>query len=150
MKNPFARKKPKKDRDMSLYWEFRIAKTLGLPRLRLSRFRKNSLQEGAHWLRHDGEIVFTEPGLEAVKRWAAAPSMMVDAGVGEVKKIRVVKIPLNPRLVLGEIVDGPPGRVTAWVRNNENFREGMVFDARKSDDGIWQLQGRLPRRAGRW
>jgi hypothetical protein len=36
------------------------------------------------------------------------------------------------------------------VRDNTNFRPGMVFEAVSIGTGMWQFAGRLPRRPGRW
>lgn len=36
------------------------------------------------------------------------------------------------------------------VRDNSNFRPGMVFECASIGEGMWQFLGRLPRKAGKW
>jgi hypothetical protein len=66
-------------------------------------------------------------------------------------KVRVVRIPANPRLLLCEIQESG-SRVLVRVRSNVKFRKGMELAAvpAGSETEVWNYEGAMPRHMGRW
>lgn len=51
----------------SLFWESRVAESLGVSRTRLRLLRKQHLTPEADFVMHDGAVVLTEPGLAKIR-----------------------------------------------------------------------------------
>jgi hypothetical protein len=93
---------------------------------------------------------------------ARTPSVVVAGGgeptVGslpdeEIRELEVLRIPLNPRLVLASLDEGGPKQVVrVWVGVNRNFRPRMRLRAKRGcgENALWRLIGKRPRLPGRW
>lgn len=139
-----------------LFWESKVAKTLGLARDRIRELREQHLEEGADWRTRGNAVVLTARGLEKITALAqgetpAAPAP-VKAGPPEVARLVVARLCGNHRLLHARRRDAGPEAVALLVRvkTNEHFMAGMEFDAIACGDGTFQFTGRLPRRKGRW
>jgi hypothetical protein len=62
-------------------------------------------------------------------------------------EVRVKKVPMNPRIVVG-LLDGVEVRVR--VRDSRKFVPGMLMKCVGVDEGVFELVGRGPRFKGRW
>ena len=68
-------------------------------------------------------------------------------------RVKVYRIPANPRMVLCEYSEGGvERRVLVRVKQNVNFRRGMELEAQRGRKAgePWGYEGRLPRFRGRW
>jgi hypothetical protein len=71
----------------------------------------------------------------------------------KIRELEVVRIPLNPRLVLASLDEGGPKQVVrVWVGVNRNFRPRMRLRAKRGsgENALWRLIGKRPRLPGRW
>jgi hypothetical protein len=155
--------------DDGLFWENRVADSLGVSRDRLRQFRKDHMTENVHYIRRGNAVVLTETGmrLPSYEKITAEPAPLAPspfpavevapfappAGPAPRIEVRVVKVPPNPRLLFcvpaGPIV-ATAAQCLVRVKTNENFMAGMSFEVISAGEGIWQYIGRLPRRKGRW
>lgn len=162
-----------------LYWESQVADRLGVSRTRLRGLRKQHLRPGEHFATtDDNAIALTPAGLALIervlasgatkpadaKRGAAAgqPAESVPPGPPEKKRFLILRVPTHridqPQkkiLICRELIEpaqpGPlPAERPVRVRDNSNFRAGMMLEATSIGYGMWQYLGRLPRRPGRW
>lgn len=138
-----------------LFWESKIAKTLGLSRERVRTLREEHLAPD-EWITRGNAVVLTARGLEKITALAAAGAGPgnedgVEAGPPAAARLVVAKLCGNLRLLLARAKAGGPGSplVLVRVKTNEHFMAGMEFDALPTSAG-WQFVGRLPRRKGRW
>ena len=148
----------------SLFWESRLATTLGVPRRRLVTYRINHLTSETDYVRKHGEVVLTPSGLAKMKEAfvidgktapvAAVPALAgVSPPVGprEHHRLCVIRSLSNARLLsCHRVGDSRKKPVLVRVRSNLGFMPGMEFEGVKIDDGLWQYTGHLPRRKGRW
>lgn len=151
--------------DADLYWEDKVADSLGLARELFRLLREKHLQCLEHWHLRQGSVVLTARGLEEITRLtqldnplaATAPSPASPAP-GPVEPIPgppargeflVALVPINRRLLIcRRAIDTPPNMIVR-VSSNENFIPGMKVPVIESGT-CWQVFGRLPRRKGRW
>jgi hypothetical protein len=154
-----------------LFWENRVADTLGLPRERLRALRDAHMQVDVHYIRRRNSVVLTERGIEllntltgqpapAAQKIAPAtfapPALVVTpfappSGPAPRLDVRVVRVPGNRRLLIcTPVAEGTTEQLLVRVKTNENFMPGMTFEVLSGGQGLWQHVGRLPRRKGRW
>jgi hypothetical protein len=83
----------------------------------------------------------------------AQPEGVERQPVEEIRELEVVRIPLNPRLVMAAYeAYGRKEVVKVWVGINRNFRPRMRLRAQCGSDenAPWKLVCRRPRLPGRW
>jgi len=157
--------------DDDLFWETRVADSLGVSRDRLRLLREEHMTENTHFIRRRNAVVLTETGmsllntllpiaptalalLEAPVEKSPDPTpFAAPPGPAPRVSVRVVKVPPNPRLlfcVAAEVEAGTSAKFLVRVKTNENFMAGMVMEVISAGEGVWQYVGRLPRRKGRW
>ena len=126
------------------------------------RGEKGPLVEGTHWVREKRHVLFTEKGLEALKKMVGAG--MADgekngqeealALVGAAVLMVVTSVPkVNRRILCARKKEGEEGgEMRVRVRDNINFMPGMELRARPDANyaDIYVLEGRTPRYRGRW
>lgn len=151
--------------DDGLYWESKVAESLGLSRERIRTLRQEHLTEGVDFRTVRGEVVLTELGLTKITAiddgkgppTPAAPDdssakFPVPKGPPARAKFTVVRIPANKRLLYcvpkGE--HGKAPQVLIRVKDNSFFMPWMELEAIESDNNSWQFRGRLPRKKGKW
>lgn len=139
----------------SLFWEGRVASTLGVSRTTLRGLRGQHLTEGEHFTKEAGSVVLTTAGLELITKLvgssAATDTPPTPPGPPERVKLIVMRVVRNPHLLV--CID--PGDVKqkqylVRVRTNENFMPRMELEAVSAGAGLWQYTGRLPRKKGHW
>ena len=101
-----------------------------------------------------GEVVGTagEPVVRRL-RDQAHPEQVQRLPDQEICELEVVRVPPNPRLVLGSYEkDGVKQVVKVWVGINRNFKPRMKLKAQRGEgeNEPWRLIGKRPRLAGRW
>lgn len=140
-----------------LYSEKRLASALGISFDRSREIRDIHLQRDADWKKIRREILLTEGGLRTVVRVSmntrfAAPPKLSDclpqkngAPNGAKKKMRIVAIPMNPRMVLATESGGVHHLV--YVGRNATFAFGDEIEVEPypNQDGVWQLVSAIPR-----
>lgn len=141
-----------------LYWESKVADSLGLSRERVAKIRIEHLFVVEHFRMVRGEVVLTEAGLaELHKRIpgdseAAPQTLAVKAGPPARAKFEVTRVPANKHLLYcvptGERASA--AQVLIRVKDNTNFMRGMSLEAIEGEGQSWQYRGRLPRKRGRW
>lgn len=167
------------------FWEARVSEALNVPRKTLAKLRAQHLTEPLHFRRvENNAVVLTLEGLAIIEAQLAAPSPTADSGLPapEAKKtggkpspkgkssdvpagpptreiMTVERLPQNTTLLLC-VPKKRPVLTAVRVRDNTNFKAGMVLEAVQSGDGVWQFRnrepgdestvGRLPRGKGRW
>lgn len=143
----------------TLYYESKLAKSLGISRPEFKKLRKSLLEFEADWQMHGNQVVITEAGIvklashfEGGAVFAEVPEAKVDyhPPTGEVELI-VRQVYPNPRLLLCVFpVEQSKEQVRVRVPRNDNFRPKMMIKASKLSDGFYELVGRCPRYPGRW
>lgn len=158
--------------DDGLFWETRVADSLGVSRDRLRLLREEHMKENTHFIMRRNAVVLTESGMELVKKILIDPTLTANAskvlphkpvlavapfnpptGPAPRQSVRVAKVPPNPRLLFCVPEDGGATSTAQFlvrVKTNENFMAGMTMEVISAGDGVWQYVGRLPRRKGRW
>jgi hypothetical protein len=71
----------------------------------------------------------------------------------EVKRVKVIRVPANPRLLIcGYEENGCEHQVRVFVGRNGNFRPNMEISVRRgaSQTEMWVYEGKMPRFGGRW
>ena len=144
-----------------IYWESKVARSLGLSRERVRALREAHLSV-TEWSTRGNAIVLTAAGLEKISFLAAQESAVVstpsaeqvdapagsgggaliEAGAPEVAVVRITRLFPNKRLMLA-------GERVVRVKDNSFFMPGMEIEAVNCGDGVWQYRGRLPRSRGR-
>ena len=149
-----------------LFWESRVAASLGVPRKLMAELRKAHLSEGADFERRENNAVaLTEAGLAKIEALIAKGETVGDAktGAGKPKKtagkpardvpsgppprelMTVDRVPQNTGLLLCIThTRKAPVRLAIRVKDNTNFAAGMVLEAIESRDGVWQFRNRVP------
>jgi hypothetical protein len=138
-----------------LYPEHGLADALGISSNRARAIREMRLREDVDWKKIAREIMLTESGAETVARVCDAdlPKLadclpQKNGANGSTKKMRVVNIPMNPRMVLAN-ESGEPGREQhlVYVGRNATFAFGDEIEVRPSHEqkGVWELTGAFPR-----
>jgi hypothetical protein len=151
--------------DDGLYWESKVAESLGLSRDRIRGLRQTHLSEGPDFRTVRGEVVLTELGLTRITDLAgdegeatqpppddSSAKFPVPKGPPARAKFSVIRIPANRRLLYC-VPKGEHGRapqVLIRVKDNANFMPWMELEAIEAEQGSWQFRGRLPRRKGKW
>lgn len=137
---------------VGLVSEAELAESLGVPLARVREARLSGLspeetkKRGRRVLLDQAAVVRLS-GLLAVE--GAADGILEKKGRPELVEIRVRKVPLNPRMVFGELVKGGDF-VRVRVRDSRKFVPGMVLRGRFVDGDVYVLEGRGPRFRGRW
>lgn len=140
-----------------LYSEKRLALALGISFDRAREIRELHLQSDADWKKIRREILLTEGGLRTVVRVSmntrfAAPPKLSDclpqkngAANGAKKKMRVVAIPMNPRMVLA--TESGPEQLLVYVGRNATFAldDEIEVEPFPEQKGVWQLVSAIPR-----
>lgn len=145
--------------ESELFWEARVADSLGVARKVIAGLRRAHLTPGEHFAKRQNSVVLTAAGLarlaELVKADGAAtfngekPAM--PPGPRPRGQMVTIKAPLNKRLLwCHRKGDKARRQVLVRVTSNENFMPGMEFEAVDGGENLWQYTGRLPRRRGRW
>lgn len=116
-----------------------FAAGIGIPHRKAAEWRRDNLEKGTEW-RYEREVILTAAGKLKFEK-AFQVESVEDPGVlrGVVAKFRW----RNTRLI--GLEDGTHVR----VRDNKNFRQGMVVKYRRSVDHFI-LEGALPRFPGRY
>jgi len=144
--------RPKEAAAPELFWEGKVAQSLGLSRERVRALREQHLTP-EEWSTRGNAVVLTAAGLEkiaAAVKAEAAQAEPVQAGPVEPTRLMVRKLCRNPRLMLAVTSATAEASVVVRVKDNTAFMLGMVFDALPLADGTYQFTGRLPRSRGRW
>jgi hypothetical protein len=142
----------------NLFWESRVAESLGVARKLVVSIRKEHLAEGAHYRKEKNNVVLTPAGLERLKqRLAVHPDSTPPPGEATLpgppprQQMIVARVPVNLRLLWCRAKGDKTERQTlVRVKDNTNFMPGMEFQAVQAGENFWQYTGRLPRRKGRW
>ena len=154
------------DSGSELFWESKVAESLGVARERIAALRAERLTEGPHFRSVRNAVVLTASGLEIIAsalRPDSSPSpglaSPAPAAVGmqdgpPARVLMVVRrVPPNIRLLLASILpeklDDRTERVVR-VKDNRLFMPGMMLNAIDCGQNLYQFTGRLPRRKGRW
>ena len=145
-----------------LFWEVKVAESMGVARERIAALRAEHLTEGPHFRSVRNAVVLTASGLELIvaalnPRSAPAPadkSPQTQAAAcpdGPPERVAMVvrRVPPNIRLLLASKLDDRTERVVR-VRDNRLFMPGMMLTAIDCGQNLFQFTGRLPRRKGRW
>lgn len=152
------------DNSEELFWESRVAESLGVARKIVAKLRAKKLTPVEHYRKEKNNVVLTPAGLARLKellaKQASGATLPTDPatatettpkGPPPRQKMIVVKAPLNPRLLWCRAADDKKSRqVLVRVTANTNFMPGMEFEAVACGENFWQYTGRLPRRKGRW
>lgn len=158
------------DERVEYYYEERVANWLGVPRKRISVVRRRAMHEGRDWVVRDWQVVFTHAGIERLRSHlrdltlypntetaaeeSVAEEPLPQPGPLERKKLRVVRVFPNPRLLWAtgadDAVTAGAAGVVVRVKENTNFMAGMTFEAVHHPRSGWQFVGRLPRSKGKW
>jgi len=144
-----------------IYSEARIADAIGVSRDEIRQIRDVHLSSKLHWKKIGREILLTESALKSMidlfvrtKLFAATPPKLSDClpqkhGTnGARKKMRIVAIPMNPRMVLAnEAGDPAMDQLLVYVGRNATFAFGDEIEVgpMEGQKGIWQLTSELPR-----
>jgi hypothetical protein len=150
------------DSGSELFWESKVAESLGVARERIVALRVERLTEGPHFRIVRNAVVLTASGLEIIAsalRPESSPSATVASpappalGVqdGPAPRVMMVvrRVPPNIRVLLCSPAGSQIERVVR-VRDNRLFTPGMVLEAINGGTNGLQFTGRLPRRKGRW
>ncbi len=150
------------DAGSELFWEAKVAESMGVARERIAALRAEHLTEGAHFRNVRNAVVLTASGLEIIvaalaPRSAPAPadkSPQPQAAAcpdGPPERVTMVvrRVPPNIRLLLASKLDDRTERVVR-VRDNRLFMPGMSLTVIHCGSGLFQFTGRLPRRKGKW
>jgi hypothetical protein len=144
------------------YSERRIGERTGWSRAELKKLR-GGLDEDVHWKRLQGAVSFNLAGLkqlwkktraaelldlQALAEPAAPKPTILLAPLNAPRTMRVIALPLNPRIVLAE--DELRQRYTVRVTDNGVFHVGLEIEAEPdpANPGIWRVVGPVPRWAG--
>jgi hypothetical protein len=137
-----------------LYSEALLAKQIGLSRTK-SRALRERLEEGVDWEKNPGgEVLLAEEGIQRIIDFTKSAAIVnrelclaEKNGAPDHKKImRVVPpMPMNPRVVLAEDMDGK--RLLVWVGRNATFSFGDEIEVQPHpvQSGILQLVSPIPR-----
>lgn len=155
----------------SVFWESKVATSLGLSRERVRALRLAHLAAD-EWSTRGNAVVLTASGLEKISFYAAREAgpvssplaeqseavaatgggVAVAPGAPEVARVLVKKLCQNPRMMLarriGDAVEFPA--LLVRVKDNANFMPGMEIEVIDCGNGLWQFRGRLPRSRGRF
>lgn len=165
--SPDAAVSPALAPDDALFYESRVADSLGLARDRIRELRVTRLTEAADYFSRDGAIVYTGAGLDRLlaltlppEKTAAPvpvtasplPAPAIPPGPPPRVPLIVVKLPPNPKLLVCRLPEAPLGCPTVVVRvpNSRHFMPGMEILCIESPPRTFQYTGRLPRSRGRW
>lgn len=134
-----------------LFWEGKVAQSLGLSRERVRALREQHLS-AEEWSTRGNAVVLTAAGLEKITAAAQAEAASAPVAAGPVEPVRLIvrKVCRNPRMMLAVARASDEATVVVRVKDNSAFMLGMVFDAVPVEDGTFQFVGRLPRSRGRW
>ena len=145
-----------------LFWEAKVAESMGVARERLAALRAEHLTEGPHFRVVRNAVVLTASGLEIIvaalnprpapSPGAESPQPQAAAcpdGPPERVTMVVRRVPPNIRLLLASKADDRTERVVR-VRDNRLFMPGMMLTAIHCGNSLYQFMGRLPRRKGKW
>lgn len=154
-----------------VYWESKVATSLGLSRERVRALREEHLKP-EDWATRGNAIVLTESGLEKISFYAAqgagpvsAPSgeqtgaavaagaaALVAGGAPEVVKVLVKRVCQNKRMMLARREGDAESAEALLVRVKDNslFMVGMAIEVMDCGNGVWQFRGRMPRSRGRF
>lgn len=149
---------PMNNDQKTLYWETRVADSLGIARKLIVQMRKKHLTPSVDFSRDGNNVVLTPAGLEKLmglfnKEPASVPSVaeQVPAGPPPRAQMIVVRVPANVHLLWCCLkADQAHRQQIVRVKENTNFMPGMEFEAIEAQKNLWQYTGRPPRRKGRW
>ena len=150
------------DSGSELFWESKVAESLGVARERIVALRVERLTEGKHFRIVRNAVVLTASGLEiiasalrpessasATVASPAPPALAIQDGPAPRVMMVVRRVPPNIRVLLCSPAGSQIERVVR-VRDNRLFTPGMVLEAINGGTNGLQFTGRLPRRKGRW
>jgi hypothetical protein len=150
------------DAGSELFWEAKVAESMGVARERIAALRSEHLTEGPHFRNVRNAVVLTASGLDLIVAALAprsAPSLAAESpqpqaaacpdGPPERVTMVVRRVPPNIRLLLACKLDDRTERVVR-VRDNRLFMPGMMLTAIHCGNSLFQFTGRLPRRKGKW
>ena len=150
------------DSGSELFWESKVADSLGVARERIAALRAERLTEGPHFRIVRNAVVLTASGLETIASALrpdslpspavaspAPPALGVQDGPAPRVMMVVRRVPPNIRVLLCSPAGSQIERVVR-VRDNRLFTPGMVLEAINGGTNGLQFTGRLPRRKGRW
>jgi hypothetical protein len=144
-----------------LYSEARAAKALGVNRDEIREIRELHLERNSDWRKIGRDILLTEAGLLLLIRFLVGARLynsdlprlsdclpQKNGANGARKKMRVVAVPINPRMVLAND-SGDPGQEQhlVYVGRNATFAFGDEIEVEPVPEqkGIWQLTSEVPR-----
>ena len=144
---------------ITILTETALADELGVTRAILKNLREKhaaDLPPGEAWRKDGTVIVWTLEGRAALLRLLElekiAPMPPALPQTPDYVHLVVTRVVRNPRIVLAERKEGPPGEVRLRVRDSANFRPGMVCEKCRptGTPDLFNLEGRTPRFRGRW
>lgn len=128
-----------------------VASDLGLTRQAVGSLRRDHFpSDGPLWKKEGRAILWTREG-------RAALALLIGAGAPEKKEGRatinltVVKRVANPRIIV--CTNGTRHDLRVRVRDASHLRPSMILTGCVAVDaahGLYEFQGRMPRRPGRW
>lgn len=153
---------PAPETGSELFWEAKVAESMGVARERIAALRAERLTEGQHFRIVRNAVVLTASGLEIVVtalKPGRSPSPADESPVAQAAGVpdgpparvsmTVRRVPANIRLLLCSILNDRTERVVR-VKDNRLFMPGMNLTALDCGQNLFQFTGRLPRRKGRW
>ena len=168
-REPVSSVEPEAAPGSELFWESKVAESLGVARERIAALRNERLTEGVHFRMVRNAVVLTARGLEiiasALRPGAASPAPapspdnitpgLPAAGICAGRPARVsmlvLRVPANIRVLLCSRKNvSTRTESVVRVRDNRLFMPGMVLEAIDGGRDGLQFTGRLPRRKGRW
>lgn len=144
-----------------LYSEAQLAKAIGVSRDEMRDVRELHLDRDSDWKKIRREILLTEAGLRLLVRFFVGTKLFStdvprlseclpqkNSANGAKKKMRIVAIPLNPRMVLAND-SGDPGQEQHLVYVGRNatfvFGDEIEIEPVPGQKGVWQVISAVPR-----
>ena len=132
--------------------EVELSLELGLERKIIRGIRQERLNAD-DWTKRGNHIVYTETGEHALRNaiqvMLSSEELSEPLPVLDDQEVKITHIPLNPRIVIGQLLDEV---IKVKVRDNRNFIRGMRLSARPPAEGstTWVMIGRCPRWRGKY
>lgn len=123
-----------------------VADRVGISREDCLRMRRK-MRKGDHWeVEPDVGVVFTDSGVEALRRMLKLPALEVPKKEGGPADAVAVKVDFPNKQMILALVGG--ANVRCRVRGAEMYVVGMTFRAVHVQDDLWEEE-RAPRFRGR-
>lgn len=132
-----------------------LAERLGLTRNALEEFRKKHLKQGPDWKKENRRVLLRESAVKKALALLDRQDLDYQAaaaknGADDVRELVITRVFPNPHLI--EARDPLTAEIMrVAVPNNKNFRPKMTVRARPyRNPHFYRLEGRTPRRPGKW